>query len=556
MALQRGLATVGEAVRRDAAGDWRAAYGMYETAISEFRLALTEEQDLQMRDTIGKKMTEYQNRLTTIKQALIQAQQAEAQPNIQQFPTVPTGATQIPSVVSTSSPPPNVAIVAPVQVVEKRIGVKSAEQMTAAEAWATANGFLEQAKQADAQRDYPQAVNLYETALPYLSRVATDESLSIDVRNKTKQQLNAYQERVSQIKSYIAQQQEIAAKETARAQQQQARRMQSMASTIQHSQFPQPQFSPSPTEQVIPPTPLQPPFQSYVSSPFPPTSGISPSTPFPPPQTQPGAFFVLPPLPASNRRGNETLSTPQTQPGAFPFVLPPLPASNMRGNEVLSSDPAEGSFSLNQCAGCGMPMQESIFALEKEWHPACFIKTVKCGLCGQDFTLLNLTYKLQNNIPYHPKCFFDVVGLEQEETRKFFLSEGSLFVKVSIPKRVFKSGEVFSYSVLLENTANKKVTSIQSYLTQTESNQEKTVSGELRSDIKEKKVAILESTMGGSLPMTSGIMRQQLTYKIPETTQPSQQEDINFSRSYEFMVRAVVAGVHRDVILTFPVRIL
>lgn len=47
-----------------------------------------------------------------------------------------------------------------------------------------------------------------------------------------------------------------------------------------------------------------------------------------------------------------------------------------------------------RCAGCGQSMQDSIFALDKEWHPNCFIAIVpnSCSF-GKNKTLrLNVDY--------------------------------------------------------------------------------------------------------------------------------------------------------------------
>ena len=102
-----------------------------------------------------------------------------------------------------------------------------------------------------------------------------------------------------------------------------------------------------------------------------------------------------------------------------------------------------GNTSEGLCCICGLPLDKFICVLNRQWHPRCFVNTVKCAFCGKPFSLIDFRYVVdkETGMLYHVDCRDYTTGLVQQERR-----EGKpgvyLFYQVSIiGKRMFMAGE-------------------------------------------------------------------------------------------------------------------
>lgn len=102
-----------------------------------------------------------------------------------------------------------------------------------------------------------------------------------------------------------------------------------------------------------------------------------------------------------------------------------------------------GNTSEGLCCICGLPLDKFICVLNRQWHPRCFVNTVKCAFCGKPFSLIDFRYVVdkETGLLYHIDCRDYTTGLVQQERR-----EGKpgvyLFYQVTmIGKRMFMAGE-------------------------------------------------------------------------------------------------------------------
>lgn len=102
-----------------------------------------------------------------------------------------------------------------------------------------------------------------------------------------------------------------------------------------------------------------------------------------------------------------------------------------------------GNTSEGLCCICGLPLDKFICVLNRQWHPRCFVNTVKCAFCGKPFSLIDFRYVVdrETGLLYHIDCRDYTSGLVQNERRE---GKGGAFLSFQVTvvgKRVFMAGE-------------------------------------------------------------------------------------------------------------------
>jgi len=211
------------------------------------------------------------------------------------------------------------------------------------------------------------------------------------------------------------------------------------------------------------------------------------------------------------------------------------------------------------CTACGKPMTRSIFALDRQWHPECFIAKVPCAFCKQPFSKVDLRFVVNkdNGLPYHVACFDNITGLSREIEKSFPPHHGKMYLKVNmIGRKSFKAGEEVELEFIFDNTTKVKLNSVVVMImcedAHTQFNRSVTVD---RSEVsKSTCVHRVEHQFGGILPMASGRFTERMVFQIPATIQPTVVGDVAMRREYTLRVRGNVSAFG-TVQLEFPITI-
>ena len=125
---------------------------------------------------------------------------------------------------------------------------------------------------------------------------------------------------------------------------------------------------------------------------------------------------------------------------------------NDPNSQYLAASYANASQGL--CCICGRPLDKFICVLNRQWHPQCFVNTVKCAFCGKPFSLIDFRYVVdkETGLLYHVDCREYTIGLSQQEIREGKAGTFLLFQVSIIGKRLFMAGE----SVNLQFDVKKK----------------------------------------------------------------------------------------------------
>lgn len=105
-----------------------------------------------------------------------------------------------------------------------------------------------------------------------------------------------------------------------------------------------------------------------------------------------------------------------------------------------------GNTSEGLCCVCGLPLEKFICVLNRQWHPRCFVNTVKCAFCGKPFSLIDFRYIVDKDtgLLYHIDCREYTSGLVQYERREGKAGTFLMFQVTVLGKRVFMAGEPIS----------------------------------------------------------------------------------------------------------------
>ena len=211
------------------------------------------------------------------------------------------------------------------------------------------------------------------------------------------------------------------------------------------------------------------------------------------------------------------------------------------------------------CTACGKPMTRSIYALDRQWHPECFIAKVPCAFCKQPFSKVDLRFVVNkdNGLPYHIACHDNITGLSREVEKSFPPHHGKMYLKVNmIGRKIFKAGEECELEFIFDNTTKIKLNSIIIMImcedAHTQFNRSVTMD---RSEVsKSTCVHKIEHQFGGILPMSSGRFTERMVFRIPATLQPTVVGDIAMRREYTLRIRGNVTAIG-SLNLEFPITI-
>jgi len=224
-----------------------------------------------------------------------------------------------------------------------------------------------------------------------------------------------------------------------------------------------------------------------------------------------------------------------------------------------SSSYAQGSqISSGMCAACGGLLTGSnLVALDRQWHPECFVGTVMCAGCFKPFSLASLRYKLKDGSPYHPFCFEGTTGLTKDEIRSFIGTNSIVKFTVELPRKFFSPGEQFQFHFKIENQTTKKINKVVAYLFKTETFME------IVGTSFERKARTTETKLGrtefydGAFPLMKTVFEGDCVFLVPSAVFPSEVTgvDASFVREYELIVKCVLTRPLKDVKVVFGITI-
>jgi len=236
-----------------------------------------------------------------------------------------------------------------------------------------------------------------------------------------------------------------------------------------------------------------------------------------------------------------------------------LERSGMRFADSGDLNSAAARSLAGVCTACGKPMTRSIYALDRQWHPECFIAKVPCAFCKQPFSKVDLRFVVnkENGLPYHIACHDNITGLSREIEKSFPPHHGKMYLKVNmIGRKIFKAGEEVELEFIFDNTTKIKLNTITVMImcedAHTQFNRSVTVD---RAEVsKSTCVHKLEHQFGGILPMASGRFTERMVFKIPPTIQPTVVGDVAMRREYTLRIRGNVSAIG-SLQLEFPITI-
>jgi len=236
-----------------------------------------------------------------------------------------------------------------------------------------------------------------------------------------------------------------------------------------------------------------------------------------------------------------------------------LERSGMRFADSGDLNSAAARSLAGLCTACGKPMARSIYALDRQWHPECFIAKVPCAFCKQPFSKVDLRFVVnkENGLPYHIACHDNITGLSREIEKSFPPHHGKMYLKVNmIGRKSFKAGEECELEFIFDNTTKIKLNNIVIMImcedAHTQFNRSVTVD---RAEVsKSTCVHKIEHQFGGILPMSSGRFTERMVFKIPTTIQPTVVGDVAMRREYTLRIRGNVSALG-SLQLEFPITI-
>lgn len=234
-------------------------------------------------------------------------------------------------------------------------------------------------------------------------------------------------------------------------------------------------------------------------------------------------------------------------------------------NIVVSSAPRTPSNALpiysnngGTCAACGgVLLGSSLTAMDRVWHPECFVGNVMCAGCMQPFAINNLLMKMKDGKPYHPMCFEGTTGLSKEEVRSFLGTSGQLVFKVDMPKKFFSPGEQFQFHFKIDNYTSYKINRVVAYLIKTETHMEiMAATFERKAKTNEVKLGRTEFFQS-NFPLGKGNFEGDFSFTLPPNLHPSEVTgvDASFVREYELVAKCVLTKPLNDVKATFQVKV-
>jgi hypothetical protein len=212
----------------------------------------------------------------------------------------------------------------------------------------------------------------------------------------------------------------------------------------------------------------------------------------------------------------------------------------------------------SMCAACGgLLMGSSVAALDRQWHPECFVGNNMCAGCFKPFSLSSLRYKIKDGNLYHPLCYEGTTGLTKTEIRSFIGTSSVVKFIVELPRRFFSPGEQFQFHFKIENQSNKKINKVVTYLFKTETFME-TVGTNF-----ERKAKTTESKLGRTefcdvnFPLTKAALEGDFVFLVPSALFPSEVTgvDASFVREYELIIKCVLTRPLKDIKVIFGVTI-
>lgn len=237
--------------------------------------------------------------------------------------------------------------------------------------------------------------------------------------------------------------------------------------------------------------------------------------------------------------------------------LPSAPKSS-GGFSGLMPTSLPGGAERDICAACGgLLQQSSLNALDRMWHPECFINTVTCTSCARPFSLTNLQYKVKDGQAYHSLCYEGTTGLLKQELKKFFGSKREIIFSVELPRKTLKAGEAFKFKFKINNPTQKEVCKVVTYLLHTETRME------IVGSAYERRANRTTHKMGRSehgdtrLPLAEGDMDGEFVFLVPIQLLPSEVGgiDASFVREYELVTKAVLSKPFGHVKITYQVNL-
>jgi len=237
-----------------------------------------------------------------------------------------------------------------------------------------------------------------------------------------------------------------------------------------------------------------------------------------------------------------------------------LERCGMRATDSGDLNSAAARSLAGLCTACGKPMTRSIYALDRQWHPECFIAKVPCAFCKQPFSKVDLRFVVSkdNGLPYHVACYDNITGLSREVEKSFPPHHGKMYLKVNmIGRKIFRAGEDVELEFIFDNTTKIKLNNVVIMImcedAHTQFNRSVTVD---RAEVsKSACVHKIEHQFGGILPMATGRFTERMVFKIPTTIQPTVVGDVAMRREYTLRIRGNVSAITGSLTLEFPITI-
>jgi len=211
------------------------------------------------------------------------------------------------------------------------------------------------------------------------------------------------------------------------------------------------------------------------------------------------------------------------------------------------------------CAMCGgLLISSSLTALDRQWHPECFVGSIMCAGCLKPFSLANISFKLKDGRPYHPLCFEGTTGLSKQETKTFsFFGGNPINFQVEIPKKSFSPGERFQFHFKIDNPSSVKINQVVAYIYKTETQME--IVGpafERRAKRSEQKLGRTEFPQN-IFPLSKANFESDFVFLVPSVVYPSEVTgvDASFVREYEFVAKCVVTRPLKDIKVIYGITI-
>jgi len=213
-----------------------------------------------------------------------------------------------------------------------------------------------------------------------------------------------------------------------------------------------------------------------------------------------------------------------------------------------------------RCAACGQPMTKVIYALERQWHPECFIAKVPCAYCHQPFSKIDLKFVVnkENGLPYHIQCHDNITGLSRECEKTFTAHKGAMFMKISLKeRRCFRPGENVELSFVFDNTSSVKLNTV--FVIIEVENAETSFSTSYKNTldrnerVRKSQVMKIEHHFGDTLPMAEGSFTETMTFDIPPSIPPTVVGDAAMRREYFLKVIGQTSNLGSNIELVIPI---